>query len=231
FSVRDTGAGIPAALLDTVFERFHQVGKRDQRGLGLVLYISRCIVESHGGRLWVDSTLGAGSTFHFTIPDAMARAPDVAAGRAPSTPSPRSAPAPAPSTASGGVALARLRVLIVDDDPAMGETLATCLSRRGFEAMSRTSTHDAVTLVESIAFDAIVTDLHMDGLDGLGLCAWVARVRPGLPVIVTTGFGSSETRAAAVLAGAFEFLTKPVDVDLLRATVERACAARSPDRG
>jgi len=66
-SVADTGTGIPEEMLDAIFERFWQAGKNDQRGLGLGLYISRCIVEAHGGRIWAESRLGAGSTFHFTV--------------------------------------------------------------------------------------------------------------------------------------------------------------------
>ena len=71
-SVSDTGVGIPRKLLDTVFERFVQV-THDHRGLGLGLYISQCIVQSHGGRMWVESTVGKGSTFYFTIPSMMTR--------------------------------------------------------------------------------------------------------------------------------------------------------------
>lgn len=67
-SVTDTGSGIPTDKLDAVFVRFLQLGKDDQRGLGLGLYISKCIVESHGGRIWAESTLGEGSAFRFTIP-------------------------------------------------------------------------------------------------------------------------------------------------------------------
>ena len=67
-SVRDTGTGIPVDMLEAIFDRFWQVGKNDQRGLGLGLYISRCIVEAHGGRIWAESTMGAGSVFHLTIP-------------------------------------------------------------------------------------------------------------------------------------------------------------------
>lgn len=69
-SVSDTGSGIPSDLLDAVFERFWQVTKGDRRGLGLGLYISRCIVEAHGGKIWAESKLGEGSTFWFTLPGA-----------------------------------------------------------------------------------------------------------------------------------------------------------------
>jgi signal transduction histidine kinase len=72
-SVLDTGKGIPSDKLEAVFQRFWQVGKNDQRGLGLGLYISKCIVEAHGGRIWAESKLGAGSAFHFTIPCSLRR--------------------------------------------------------------------------------------------------------------------------------------------------------------
>jgi signal transduction histidine kinase len=68
FSVKDSGVGIPSDKLDVIFERFWQVGENDRRGLGLGLYISRCLVEAHGGKIWATSEVGAGSTFFFTVP-------------------------------------------------------------------------------------------------------------------------------------------------------------------
>lgn len=70
FSVADTGSGIPSHQLDAVFERFWQARGEDRRGLGLGLYISKGIVEAHGGRLWAESQPGKGSTFSFTLPGA-----------------------------------------------------------------------------------------------------------------------------------------------------------------
>jgi signal transduction histidine kinase len=69
-SVADTGPGIPAANLEAVFGKFWQVGRRDRRGLGLGLYISRCILEAHGGRIWAESAPGAGATLFFALPAA-----------------------------------------------------------------------------------------------------------------------------------------------------------------
>jgi signal transduction histidine kinase len=68
FSVTDTGDGIPADKLEAIFERFFQVAENDRRGMGLGLYISKCIVQGHGGRIWAESKKGEGSTFVFTIP-------------------------------------------------------------------------------------------------------------------------------------------------------------------
>lgn len=67
-AVSDTGSGIPSDQLETIFGRFVQVTKNDQRGVGLGLYISRSIVQGHGGRIWATSTVGEGSTFCFSLP-------------------------------------------------------------------------------------------------------------------------------------------------------------------
>ena len=72
FSVRDTGVGIRPELFDAVFLRFWQGGDNDRRGTGLGLYISKSLVEAHGGRIWLESRVGEGSTFHFTVPVASA---------------------------------------------------------------------------------------------------------------------------------------------------------------
>ena len=68
FAVSDTGAGIPADQLEAVFVRFRQITKNDRRGVGLGLYISKAIVQGHGGRIWAESRIDEGSTFYFTVP-------------------------------------------------------------------------------------------------------------------------------------------------------------------
>ncbi len=68
FTVRDSGRGIDPKNIDTIFERFSQVAQIDRRGLGLGLYIARCIIEAHGGKIWAESEIGRGSAFHFTLP-------------------------------------------------------------------------------------------------------------------------------------------------------------------
>jgi signal transduction histidine kinase len=72
FSVADTGPGIPSHQLESVFERFWQARSEDRRGLGLGLFISKGIVEAHGGRIWAESQPGKGSTFSFTLAGAPA---------------------------------------------------------------------------------------------------------------------------------------------------------------
>jgi signal transduction histidine kinase len=68
FSVADTGQGISGEKLEAIFERFVQISPLDRRGVGLGLYIAKCIMQGHGGRIWAESEVGKGSTFYFTIP-------------------------------------------------------------------------------------------------------------------------------------------------------------------
>ena len=67
-SISDTGEGIAPEKMKTIFERFSQLHKQDRRGIGLGLYIAKMMIEEHPGRIWVESKLGEGSTFHFTLP-------------------------------------------------------------------------------------------------------------------------------------------------------------------
>lgn len=73
FAVIDSGRGIPTADLEAVFERFRQVQTKDRRGLGLGLYIARCIVEAHGGKIWADRSDGGGTAVQFTLPGVSAK--------------------------------------------------------------------------------------------------------------------------------------------------------------
>jgi signal transduction histidine kinase len=68
FSVTDSGVGIPAGEAKAIFERFRQVRPKDRRGLGLGLYIAKCIVEAHGGSIWAESPKAGGTVLHFTVP-------------------------------------------------------------------------------------------------------------------------------------------------------------------
>ena len=74
-AVRDTGSGIPPDMLEAIFQRFWQARANDRRGVGLGLYITRCIVEAHHGRIWAESTVGVGSSLHISMPLLSRRSP------------------------------------------------------------------------------------------------------------------------------------------------------------
>lgn len=113
-------------------------------------------------------------------------------------------------------------VLVIDDEQGMTDVLRSSLNRRGFVVTALTDPRAAVELIEADDFDAIVTDMNMDGLDGLELCRRVKAVRPELPVVLITAFGTLETAVQAIRAGAYDFVTKPLEPDHLALALDRA---------
>jgi two-component system response regulator AtoC len=120
----------------------------------------------------------------------------------------------------------RGQILIVDDDRDMCETLKSALNRREFATQWRSSAEEAFTLVGDCDFDAVVTDLNMPGMDGAAFCQRITANRPDLPVLVITAFGSLDTAVAAIRAGAYDFLTKPFEIDELSLALDRAVQHR-----
>jgi two-component system response regulator AtoC len=118
-------------------------------------------------------------------------------------------------------------ILIVDDDQSMSETLTKAMSRRGFVVTSKRSAAEALQALEQQDFDAVVTDLHMEGMDGFAFCERVVANRPDVPVVMITAFGSLESAVAAIRVGAYDFITKPFDVEMLRHTLSRAVQHRA----
>ena len=118
-------------------------------------------------------------------------------------------------------------ILLVDDDATLTDTLALGLRKRGFEVTSCTSAAQAVKSLETEDFDVVVTDLNLHGIGGLELCEHVVANRPDVPVIVLTAFGSLESAVNAIRAGAYDFINKPVELDVLAIAIERAAAHRS----
>jgi DNA-binding NtrC family response regulator len=119
------------------------------------------------------------------------------------------------------------KLLLIDDDAAMCELLCAQLGRRGYAVTARQSAREALAVLESDEVDVLVTDHHMPGATGISLCDEVTANRPELPVVVITAFGSLETAIAAIRAGAYDFLTKPFEIDELVLIVDRALAHRA----
>jgi DNA-binding NtrC family response regulator len=125
-----------------------------------------------------------------------------------------------------GLALNRGNVLLVDDEPAMGDYLVEGLAATGFRATAARSAEQALVEIASQEFDALVTDLRMKGMDGLELCRRVRETTAELPVIVLTAFGDYAAAVEAVRAGAYDFLSKPVKLDVLSLALTRAVERR-----
>jgi two-component system response regulator HydG len=114
------------------------------------------------------------------------------------------------------------RILVVDDDRRMCELLEAGLGRKGFAVSARTSAVDALDYLGFADVEAVVTDLNMKGISGLELCERIAASFPDVPVVVITAFGSLETAVAAIRVGAYDFITKPFEIDELLFALDRA---------
>jgi two-component system response regulator AtoC len=118
------------------------------------------------------------------------------------------------------------RLLVIDDDRSLCEVLEAELRRRDFEVRSVTSAEEALKRISTEDFDLVITDVNMQGMTGVEVCQKIVASRENLPVVVMTAFGSMETAISAIRAGAYDFITKPFDMDDLVLTVERALRHR-----
>ena len=186
--VSDSGCGMDASTRARIFEPFFTT-KAAGQGTGLGLAVVRSIVQAHRGEIVVDSAPGAGSCFHVYLPLATA-SPLV--------------PAAQPAKASADPALGQgQHVLYIDDDEAMTMLVARLLPRSGFRV---TCTQDAQQALDSVAanplaFDLVVADFNMPRLSGLDVARAVYALRPGLPLIITSGSVSDDLIAGARRAG------------------------------
>ncbi len=118
------------------------------------------------------------------------------------------------------------RILVVDDKEMMRDSVATTLARRGYAVGSAASAAAALEQLAARPHDAVVTDLQMPEMDGLGLLEEIRRIDEQLPVILMTAFGSIETAVTAMQKGAWDYITKPFNGDELLVSVDRAVEHR-----
>ncbi len=115
-----------------------------------------------------------------------------------------------------------MNVFVIDDEREMTELVKLGLKKRGFTVHTYGSGADALAALADHDVDVVVTDLNMKGMTGLELCQQIAADRPDVPVIVLTAFGSFETAVGAIRAGAYDFVTKPVEIEALAIAIRRA---------
>ena len=198
FSVRDTGIGIPPDRMDRLFRSFSQVEASTTRqygGTGLGLAISKSLAELMGGRMWVESTVGKGSTFHFTI-------------HVQTTPgaNPPRLKGPQPQ-------LSGLRVLIVDDNPTNRRILTLQSRKWGMVTRDTENARQTLELLhQGEKFDLAILDMQMPEMDGLALGAEIRKLRPpeALPLVLLTSMGLLPDTPQTSLAPFAACLTKPI---------------------
>ncbi len=113
-------------------------------------------------------------------------------------------------------------ILVIDDERSMLELLETDLALRGYKVSGFTSSVAALEALAATDAQVVLTDFHMPGVNGLQVCERVVANRPDIPVVVMTAFGSMETAIEAIRAGAWDFVTKPIEMELLAVVIDRA---------
>jgi PAS domain S-box-containing protein len=200
--VRDNGRGIDPTIVGRVFDPFFTT-KPVGQGTGLGLSVVHGIVRAHDGAISVDTAPGEGSIFHVYLPSPPLDAIEPA-GHAPSA---------APVQGEGQ------HVLYVDDDEVMVVMVERMLLRAGFRVSVETDAAAALAQVRAHpqAFDAVVTDFNMPELSGLEVAAELARIRPDLPVVISSGYVSDLLRRQAAVAGVRALINKERTVEELAA--------------
>jgi len=204
--VKDNGAGIAEHVRRRIFEPLFTT-KQVGVGTGIGLALVHRIVTSHGGRIKVESAEGEGATFVLRFPAAAAES----RAEGPAAPAERGAGA----------------VLVVDDEAEVGDLVAEILTRDGFHVTTATNGEQALGLIRTRWFDAIVSDLRMPGMDGMELHARISEMSPHL--LPQLGFMTGDTmgaRAHAFLeASGVPHIDKPILPEDLRALLARLIGA------
>lgn len=216
FTVQDTGIGVPEEKSATIFQPFEQADRSTTRrfgGTGLGLAISSHLVELMGGRIWVESKLGEGSTFHFMVSLRIMEKVAAAARE-------KISYAPA-----GGLLTPTLHILVAEDNRVNQRLAAVVLARMGHRVSLAENGRAAVKAVKKEDFDLILMDVQMPEMDGLEATVAIRGLEKGnirrVPIIAMTAHAMKGDREKCLAAGMDGYVSKPIDF----AGLERTMAA------
>ncbi|NTV13223.1 MAG: response regulator [Desulfobulbaceae bacterium] len=198
--VRDTGPGMDSAVRDRIFEPYFTT-KGQGEGTGLGLAVVHGIVLGMGGEIVVDSSPGQGATFRIYLPQTEAALEE------------------GPVSTETAIPRGTEQVMVVDDDKIIVLMVSSMLCHLGYHVTPIGDSREALGRFREApeSFDLLLTDMTMPGMTGAELATEVLRIRPGLPVILCTGFSELIDRDAAKALGIKEFMLKPVEkADLAR---------------
>jgi PAS domain S-box-containing protein len=193
FTVQDSGSGIPADVLPKIFEPLFTTKKNQGTGLGLA--IAEQVVTRHGGHVFVESTLGHGTTFHLFLPATTAE--------------PIDSPTASNVSSRGG------RLLLVEDDPTVSAGLAAILEHEGFYVRTVATARAAFRAVEDELPDAVIFDIGLPDMAGTDAYRHIAATRPGLRVIFSSGHADAAQIDDLLEQKHVRFLRKPYDAQTL----------------
>ncbi|MBT7951174.1 MAG: transporter substrate-binding domain-containing protein [Gammaproteobacteria bacterium] len=220
FSVRDSGIGMNEEQQSKLFKAFNQADSSTTRkygGTGLGLAISKQLVDMMGGEIWVESTLGKGSTFFFSLPFGRCETPGLL-----------------PNQNVLPEELNKLHALIVDDNSTSRSILSGYLGKFGIKNKEAVSGTDALNEVKQAntgkRFDLILMDLEMPGMDGIETAQAIFsddEIENKPDIIMVTAYGGKEYMQDANKAGIYSFLTKPVNPSALLDVIMQSIGYKS----
>lgn len=216
-AVADTGPGVPADRLDRLFQRFSQVDgsiSRQHGGSGLGLAICLGLAELMGGDIGVESRVGEGSTFWFTVAAPVA-----------------STPVPARLPEADAAMMAPARLLLVDDVAINRQLVRTILDAFGHDITEAGSGAEAIELAHHTAFDLILMDVQMPGMDGLAATRAIratAEMNQHTPILAFSANVLADQLAACRAAGMNDHIAKPINLADLVAKVALWTAHAGP---
>ncbi|MFC2102132.1 PAS domain S-box protein [Bacteroidota bacterium] len=212
FFVKDTGEGIPEDKREVIFERFRQASEghaRNHTGAGLGLTISKAYVEKLGGKIWVESEVGKGSTFYFTIP--FNAGTDMA-------------PVPKKDSSESGAEQEnrKLNILIVEDDESSNLFLSTALHsyyREIYRAMTGTEAVEICQRTPDI--DLVMMDINLPELDGYEATRQIRKFNKDVIIIAQTAYGLPGDMEKALEAGCNDYMSKPINFKLMKEVIQK----------
>lgn len=209
--VKDTGIGIPKEKIPLIFERFRKLNddKKIYSGTGLGLTISKRLVEEMGGELTVDSDLGKGSIFRFTIPYYY----DVASKKVKILKKEKSK--------KEAFVWKNKSLLIVEDIESNYQFLATVLKKTGVTIHWVKNGIDALTYCKNINPDAILMDIQLPGKSGYEVTREILDMYPKIPIIAQTAYAFNDEKEKILEAGCVDYITKPINADKLYKTIQK----------
>jgi two-component system sensor histidine kinase ChiS len=214
FFVKDTGIGIPDNKKELIFERFRQGNEshsKDYEGSGLGLSICKSYVEMLGGKIWVESEEGIGSTFYFTIPydTAIEEKKEIIN---------------AVSAEHNDDQLRNLKILIVEDDEVSYSLLSKMFQKISKEVLHSVTGIEAVEACRSNPdLDLVLMDIRMPHMDGLEATRQIRQFNKDLIIIAQTAYAFTGDSEKALEAGCNDYISKPINMTLLHGLIKKHC--------
>lgn len=216
FTVRDTGIGIAPEYHESIFHSFAQIDfspTMHHEGTGLGLAISKSLVELMGGKIWIKSRVGEGSTFTFSLPLVVRpgeKTPDRPSGR---------------EASSQATEERNLEVLLAEDKPMNQRLARAILENMGHRVTIAANGNEALTLAKANRYDAILMDVNMPEMDGLdatrAIRAWEKEQKAATTTIIAmTAYAMTGDKDRCLKAGMDAYLSKPLDITKLKMTLQ-----------